>query len=69
MAFVDDSGGFAFFCEDAKMSISVSTWNTRLSQIARVIGPVLIMTGSLRDPEYISQWSEPLRLDHGVHAN
>lgn len=37
------------------MSICASTWNTRLSQIARVIGPILIMTGSLPDPEYISQ--------------
>lgn len=54
MIFSDDSGGFAFSCEDAKMSICASTWNKRLSQIARVIGPVLIMTGSLPDPEYIS---------------
>jgi len=55
MVFSDDSRGFAFSCEDAKMSICASTWNTRLSQIARVIGPILIMTGSLPDPEYISQ--------------
>ncbi|MDQ0086449.1 hypothetical protein J2W35_006831 [Variovorax boronicumulans] len=32
-----------------------SSWNTRLSQIARVIGPILIMTGTLPDPDYISQ--------------
>lgn len=55
MAFSDDNGGFAFSCDDAKMSICASTWNTRLSQIARVAGPILIMTGSLPDPEYISQ--------------
>lgn len=55
MVFGNDSRGFAFSCEDAKMSICASTWNTRLSQIARVIGPVLIMTGSLPDPDYISQ--------------
>lgn len=55
MVFSDDSRGFAFSCEDAKMSICANTWNTRLAQIARVIGPVLIMTGSLPDPEYISQ--------------
>jgi len=55
MAFANDSRGFAFSCDDAKMSICVSTWNTRLAQIARVIGPILIMTGSLPEPEYISQ--------------
>jgi hypothetical protein len=55
MVFSNDSGGFAFSCEDAKMSICASTWNTRLAHIARVIGPVLIMTGSLPDPEYISR--------------
>jgi len=55
MVFSDDSRGFAFSCEDAKMFISASTWNTRLSQIARVVGPILIMTGSLPDPEYISR--------------
>lgn len=55
MAFSNDSGGLAFSCEDAKLSISTGTWNRRLSQIARVIGPVLIMTGALPDPDYISQ--------------
>ena len=55
MVFSDDSRGFAFSCEDAKMSICASTWNARLSQIARVTGPILILTGSLPDPEYISQ--------------
>jgi hypothetical protein len=55
MIFSNDSGGFAFSCEDAKMSICTSSWNKRLSQIARVIGPILIMTGSLPDAEYISQ--------------
>lgn len=55
MAFSDDGGGFAFSCDDAKMSICASTWSTRLSQIARVAGPILIMTGLLPDTEYISQ--------------
>ena len=55
MIFRDDSGGFAFSCEDAKISVCTSTWNKRLSQIARVVGPILIMTGSLPDPEYISR--------------
>lgn len=55
MAFSDDGGGFSFSCDDAKMSICASTWNTRLSQIARVAGPILIMTGLLPDVEYISQ--------------
>lgn len=55
MVFRDDNGGFAFSCEDAKMSICASTWNTRLSQIARVKGSIFIMTGALPDTTYISQ--------------
>jgi hypothetical protein len=55
MAFSDDNGGFAFSCEDGKMSICASTWNTRLSQLGRVAGPVSIMTGFLPDLDYISQ--------------
>ncbi|MBN3215551.1 hypothetical protein [Pectobacterium polaris] len=55
MAFSDDNGGFAFSCDDAKMSISASTWKTRLSQLARVYGPVYIMTGQLSDAVYISE--------------
>lgn len=55
MAFSDDSGGFAFTCDDAKMSICSSTWNTRLSQIGRATGPIFVMTGLLPDTAYISQ--------------
>lgn len=55
MAFSDDGGGFAFSCDDAKMSICASTWNTRLSQIGNVAGSIFIMTGSLPDTDYISQ--------------
>jgi hypothetical protein len=55
MTFSDDGGGFAFSCDDAKMSRCASTWNTRLSQIARVAGPIFIMTKLLPDIEYISE--------------
>jgi hypothetical protein len=55
MAFSDDNGGFAFACDDAKMSISASTWNTRLSQIGRVTGQIFVMTRLLPDTAYISQ--------------
>ena len=55
MVFSDDSFGFAFSCEDAKMSISANSWSRRLSHIARIVGPILIMTGSLPEPDYISQ--------------
>ncbi len=55
MAFSDDGGGFAFSCDDAKMSFYASTWNTHLSQLARVSGPVYIMTGLLPDHGYISK--------------
>jgi hypothetical protein len=55
MVFSDDSFGFAFSCEDAKMSVCAGSWGRRLSHIARVAGPILILTGSLPDPDYISQ--------------
>lgn len=55
MAFSDDGGGFAFACEDAKISICASTWNTRLSQLGRVEGPVFIMTGALTGHDYIAR--------------
>jgi hypothetical protein len=55
MAFTDDNGGFAFSCDDAKMCINSSTWNTRLSQIGRVAGPILILTRALPDVDYIAQ--------------
>ncbi|WP_395055603.1 hypothetical protein [Polaromonas sp.] len=55
MAFSDDSGGFAFACEDAKISICASTWSTRLSQLGLVQGPVFVMTGALPGHDYISR--------------
>src|SRR5438876_43812 len=69
MAFSDDGGGFAFSCDDAKMSICASTWNTRLSQIARVTGPIFIMTGLLPDTEYISKIIEKRPRDIFIIAN
>lgn len=69
MAFSDDNGGFAFSCDDAKMSICASTWNTRLSQIARISGPIAIMTGSLPDLEYISQIVSKRPRDMFIIAN
>jgi hypothetical protein len=54
MVFKDDGGGFAFSCEDAKISICASTWGTRLSQLSRVNGPIFIMTGELPDIVFIS---------------
>ncbi|WP_175830845.1 hypothetical protein [Burkholderia cenocepacia] len=53
MKFALDSGGFPFECDDAKLSLGASTWNTRLSQLARVRGPIHIMTRQLVDPDYI----------------
>lgn len=54
MAFSDDSGGFAFSCDDAKISIVASTWSTRLSQLARM-GPMFVMTRLLPNLEYIGR--------------
>jgi hypothetical protein len=69
MAFSDDGGGFAFSCDDAKISICASTWSTHLSQIARVAGPIFIMTGLLPDTEYISRIIEKRPRDITIIAN
>jgi len=55
MAFSDDAGGFAFSCDDAKLSIDASTWNTKLSQLARMPGPLLILTRLLPNLDYIGR--------------
>ncbi|WP_322003847.1 hypothetical protein [Paraburkholderia tropica] len=55
MAFTFDSGGIPFKCDDAKMSLGASTWNTRLSQIGRSNAPVHIMTRNLVDTDYIAR--------------
>ena len=55
MPFSDDSGGFAFSCNDAKFSVNASTWNTKLSQIGKMNGAIRIMTRLLSDTEYIFQ--------------
>lgn len=54
-AFKSDGGGPAFACPDAKLSIGASTWATRLSQLGKVAGPVCIVTGQLRDLDYIAR--------------
>ncbi|ELS9256590.1 hypothetical protein R6H74_004629 [Vibrio parahaemolyticus] len=55
MAFSDDNGGFAFKCDDAKLSVCASTWNTRLSQLGRIQGSLRIMTHHLPNLEYIAK--------------
>lgn len=69
MAFSDDNGGFPFSCNDAKMSICASTWNTRLSQIGSSTGPIFIMTGALPDVEYISRIIGKRPRDISIIAN
>lgn len=54
MAFTDDSGGFRFSCDDAKLSIGASTWSTRLSQLARM-GPMYVMTRMLPNLDYVGR--------------
>ena len=53
--FTDDGGGFAITCSDAKIAFGASTWNTKLSQLGKVDGPVYIMTGDLLDLDYIGR--------------
>lgn len=55
MAFSDDNGGFAFLCEDAKISVCASTWNTRLSQLGKSQGSLFIMTHYLPNLDYIAR--------------
>ncbi|MGC6386662.1 hypothetical protein ACMV8I_03225 [Ewingella sp. S1.OA.A_B6] len=55
MVFKTDSGGFAFKCDDAKFSISASTWSTRLSQIGTAEGTIRIVTNKLSNIGYIEK--------------
>lgn len=55
MAFSDDGGGFGFSCDDAKLTIGASTWNTKLSQLGHMLGPLFIMTRLLPNLNYISR--------------
>ncbi|WP_455922638.1 hypothetical protein [Pseudomonas putida] len=55
MLFSDDGGGFRFACTDAKMSIGASTWASRLSQLGKVSGEILILTHSLTEIDYITR--------------
>ena len=53
--FKTDNGGKALALKDVKLCTSASTWNTRLSQIGRFPGRVIICTFSLPDLEYIQK--------------
>ena len=57
MKFKTDGGGRALELNDVKISTtkSSSTWNTRLSQIAKIKGSIIIATYSLPDTEYIEK--------------
>ena len=55
MAFTDDGGGFSFSCDDAKLSIAASTWNTNLSQLGRMAGALQIVTRRLPNVDYIGR--------------
>ena len=51
--FKTDAGGFAFRCNDIKISTPVSTWATRISQLAKMNGLARIITYSLPNIEYV----------------
>lgn len=55
MSFKSDHGGFAFSCGDLKLQTNVSTWATRLSQLARQHGVVRILTYSLPRLDYVER--------------
>lgn len=53
LPFKTDAGGLAFKCSDIKLSTSVSTWGTRISQLARMDGLARIITYSLPNVDYV----------------
>lgn len=54
MKYHTDNGGFATSCNDIKLFYGSSTWGTRLSQIGRTTGKLIIMTYGFksRNPKY-----------------
>ncbi|PKG37004.1 hypothetical protein [Psychromonas sp. Urea-02u-13] len=69
MTFRDDNGGFAFACNDAKFSVCVSTWNTRLSQLGKMDGCLRIMTHHLPNLDYIAKIINKRPIDIFIIAN
>ena len=56
MSFKTDDGGYTLQIDDAKITFgNGSTWKTRLSQLANIIGNVYIMTYSLPDLPYVQE--------------
>lgn len=53
MSFKTDNGGVAIKLSDVKLMSSVSTWATRLSQIGKTKGEIIICTYSLPNIEYV----------------
>ena len=55
--FKTDNGGVALKLQDVKLCTTetASTWNTRLSQIGRISGEIIICTYSLPSVSYIEQ--------------
>jgi hypothetical protein len=51
--FKTDAGGFTFKRSDIKLSTSVSTWATRMSQLARMSELARIITYSLPNIDYV----------------
>ena len=50
-----DNGGFAVKCDDVKLFIEGSTWNTKLSQLGKIQSHLYIMTNDLNKLDYIDQ--------------
>lgn len=53
MSYKTDGGGKVFQCNDIKIMAGASTWSTRLSQIRKMKGEILISTYSLPNMDYI----------------
>lgn len=69
VSFKTDNGGLAFACPDAKLSVGSSTWATRLSQLGKMTGPVCILTGQLKNVDYIARIFEKRPRDIWIVAH
>ncbi len=69
MTFQTDGGGFAFGCNDIKLSFAASTWAMKLSQLPRQKGVCRIITYSLPDMSYVRTQFERRPYDIWLVAN
>lgn len=68
MKFNTDNGGFATSCNDIKIFNSNSTWATKLSQLAKFSGKLIIMTQKFQ-PRFTKYFTENIEDEHSYIRN